>query len=99
MARGGQAGNNNAGKNRIWADAINKVLCQANEGEKHANLRKLAEKIIEKALDGDMVAMKEIGDRVDGKALASIEVSGHMSLSDMTEAALDKRLRELQGDE
>ena len=96
--RGGQAGNTNSVKNRPWAEAINKALCQAQDG-KPAKLRALADKLVDKALEGDMTAMKEMGDRVDGKALASIEVSGHMSLSDMTEAALDKRLRELQGDD
>jgi hypothetical protein len=94
---GGQKGNTNASsKNpRIWADAINKALCQSQEG-KPQKLRALAEKIIEKGLEGDMQAIKEIGDRVDGKALASIEVKGDISLSDMTVEALNVRLQELR---
>lgn len=94
MAGGAPKGNTNGSKNRIWAEAINKVLCQSDEG-KPQKLRALAEKLVDQALDGDMAAMKEIGDRVDGKALASVEVSGRMSLSDLTESALDAKLREL----
>lgn len=36
----------------------------AEDGKK---LRALAEKIIDKALEGDVAALKEIGDRMDGK--------------------------------
>lgn len=45
----------------------------ANDGEK---LRSIAEKLIEKAEGGDVSALREIGDRLDGKAKQQIEVSG-----------------------
>ena len=94
MAGGAPKGNTNATKTRVWAEAIDKVLKQSDDG-KHAKLRKLAEKLVEMALAGDMQAMKEIGDRVDGKSLASIELTGSLQISDMTDAQLDKRLNEL----
>ena len=97
MGVGAPKGNTNNLKSRPWAEAINKALCQAQDG-KPAKLRALAEKLVDKALEGDMTAMKEMGDRVDGKALASVEVSGHVSLSEMTEAAIDARLKELMGE-
>lgn len=56
-------GNKNATKNRPWADAVNRALL-ANDGQK---LRALADKLIDRALEGDVSALKEIGDRVDGK--------------------------------
>jgi len=80
---GGQPGNKNATKNRYWAEAIDKALKQSEEGKPN-KLRRLADKIIEMALDGDMQAIKEIGDRVDGKALASIDVKTEHSLSELT---------------
>jgi hypothetical protein len=92
---GAPKGNTNAVKSRPWADAINKALCQSRDG-KPAKLRALAEKLVDQALEGDMTAMKEMGDRVDGKALASIEVKGDISLSDMTVEALNVRLQELR---
>ena len=61
--RGGQPGNKNATKNKPWSDAINRALL-ANDGQK---LRALADKLIDKALEGDVQALKEIGDRVEGK--------------------------------
>ena len=94
MAGGAPKGNTNATKTRVWAEAIDKVLKQSDDG-KHAELRKLAEKLVEMAIAGDMQAMKEIGDRVDGKSLASIELTGSLQISDMTDAQLDKRLNEL----
>lgn len=36
-------------------------------------LRLIAEKLIDLAVEGDMQAIKEIGDRVDGKAVQAIE--------------------------
>lgn len=65
---GAQPGNKNATKNRPWAEAINRVLL-AEDGKK---LRALAEKLVEKALEGDVSALKEIGDRSDGKPAQAI---------------------------
>lgn len=44
-------------------------------------LRQVARKLIEKALDGDVPAIKEINDRIDGKAHQSVEMSGGLALS------------------
>ena len=70
--RGAPAGNKNATKNRPWADAINRALL-AEDGKK---LRELAERLIERAIEGDIPALKEIGDRVDGKAAQQVQLSG-----------------------
>lgn len=70
--RGGQEGNNNAGKNKPWADAIRRALL-ADDGKA---LRELAERLIARAKEGDVSALKEIGDRTDGKAAQSVTVSG-----------------------
>ena len=94
---GAPKGNKNATKTRIWAEAINKVLIRSDEGKKQ-KLVKLAEKLVDSALDGDMTAIKEIGDRVDGKALASIELTGSLQISDMSDAQIDQRLEELDGE-
>lgn len=69
---GGQPGNKNATKNKVWEETLRRALL-ANDGEK---LRSIAEKLIEKAEGGDVSALREIGDRIDGKAKQQIEVSG-----------------------
>lgn len=65
---GAPIGNKNATKNRPWAEAINRALL-AEDGKK---LRALAERLIDKASEGDVTALKEIGDRMDGKAMQAI---------------------------
>lgn len=69
---GAPVGNTNATKNKPWADMLRRIDAQS-EG---AKLRKIAEKVYELAEAGDIQAIKEIADRVDGKAVASTEISG-----------------------
>lgn len=94
MKSGAQPGNNNAGKDRSWAEAIDKALKQCKDG-KPQKLRALANKIIDMALAGDMAAMREIGDRVDGKALAHVHVTGDVGLRELTDQQLKIRMQEL----
>ena len=72
MAGGAPLGNKNATKNRPWTEAINRALV-AEDGKK---LRAIAEKLIERALDGDVPALKEIGDRLEGKPAQALTVAG-----------------------
>ena len=59
---GGSTGNRHSTKDkREWANAIRRAVARGK------NLNRLADKLIEKALEGDMVAMKEFGDRYEGK--------------------------------
>lgn len=66
---GAPLGNKNASKeNRLWAETIRRALVQG----KAEKLRALAEKLISRAEEGDISALKEIGDRLDGKPVQSI---------------------------
>lgn len=59
---GGQPGNKNATlEKRAWGNALNRSLVQGDR------LRRAADALVDKAIDGDVAALKEIGDRVDGK--------------------------------
>ncbi len=79
---GGQPGNNNASKGREWREAIRYALAKKGrevDGPDPAyrkGLYAVAEKFIEAASAGDAWAMKELGDRVDGKAIQSVELTG-----------------------
>lgn len=69
-------GNNNAGKGKSWAGALRAALAQYENKEakirKGQALRKVAEVVVQKALMGDKDAVKEIGDRLDGKPAQAI---------------------------
>ena len=67
--RGAQLGNKNATHDKPWAAAIRRALL-ANDGQQ---LRAVADKLVEKAAAGDVQAIKEIGDRIDGKPAQTIQ--------------------------
>ena len=83
---GAPLGNKNATKNKPWRDAINWALenHENSQTERAQALRDIATKLIDQALQGDLVAMKELGDRVEGKAAQSVELSGALAATDMT---------------
>lgn len=70
--KGAPLGNKNNTKNRPWSEAIRKALL-AEDGRK---LRAIADKIVELAMDGDMQAIRELGDRIDGKSIQAAVISG-----------------------
>lgn len=57
-------GNKNAAKGKLFYDQLRKALVQ----EDSLRLRKIAEKLVESAEEGEPWAIKEVIDRVDGKA-------------------------------
>lgn len=71
---GAPKGNKNSSRsNRMWADTIRRVLAQDSDPNR---IRRLAEALIAKAEEGDLGALKEIGDRIDGKAAQQVELTG-----------------------
>ena len=69
---------------KLWRDqirlAVNELRDDPENGNKTKALRMLAKKLVSKALDGDMVAMKEIGDRLDGRPNQAVTVEPGESL-------------------
>lgn len=76
MPGGAPIGNKNATKNKPITDAIRRVLL-SNDGEK---LRKLAEAMVDRAIEQSDTAAKEINDRVEGKVSQEIEHSGEVNI-------------------
>ena len=68
---GAPKGNTNAKKNKLFYDRIQKHLIQ----NPH-KLEKIVETLVQEAQNGEPWAVKEIMDRVDGKAVQSTEISG-----------------------
>ena len=85
-------GNRNARKARVWRDALVYVLDNFENSaiKKGQCLRMMANKLVEKALDGEMPAIKEIADRLDGKPhQAFVEVSDNRPIEQLTNAELE----------
>lgn len=78
MKRGGQLGNNNGGKGKPITDALIKALHEEcmSKGTMTKRLVVLAHKLLDKAETGDMTALREVLDRVEGKPQQAIEHSG-----------------------
>lgn len=73
--KGGQPGNNNAGKNKPFAEAIERALLKRSKVDQADALLKVAEQLIMSAESGDLQAIKELADRTDGKAMQSVAVN------------------------
>jgi hypothetical protein len=71
-AHANQGNKNSSKEKRIWGNIIRKLAVQ----EDYKRLHAIAEKLYEKAAEGDLGAVKEIGDRLDGKAIAVQELTG-----------------------
>jgi len=67
-------GNKNFVKNKPWADAIARALARRAEGKENG-LNLVADQLVTAALNGDQWAIKEIGDRTDGKAAQSVAIT------------------------
>lgn len=62
--RSGPPKNVNSSKpNRLWGDTIHRVITQENSKK----LRAAAEALVDRAISGDTSALRELGDRIDGK--------------------------------
>jgi hypothetical protein len=69
---GAPIGNTNSKKGKLFYNELRKALVQQDQ----INLRLIADKLVEKAIEGESWAVKEIIDRVDGKAIQATEISG-----------------------
>jgi len=73
---GAPLGNQNSNKtNRLFGETIKRIVTQS-DGEV---ARKIAEALILKAQDGDISAIREFADRVDGKVVQQIDQNTELS--------------------
>lgn len=68
---GAPIGNDNASKGKPWRDALDRAIKQ-DDGKR---LRGAAEKLLDAADAGEPWAVKELADRLDGKAAQSATIS------------------------
>ena len=64
------------GQDKLIADAIRVSLMRAAEKGKSKRLQLVADKLVDRAIEGDVAAIREIADRIDGRVPQA--VSGHV---------------------
>lgn len=69
--RGAPVGNVNASKSKPWSDVIRRVALRDKK-----RLARIAERLLKKCEEGDLPALKEFGDRFEGKIPQAIEGTG-----------------------
>ncbi len=79
----GQSGNpGGRSKEKPFADALRMEIADA--GEDHKALRRVARKLIENAEGGDIRAIRELADRLDGRPIQAVEAAvEHSGKSDL----------------
>ena len=81
MAKGDGAGppksNTNAAYPGMWRDALRRACAKDRKA-----MDDIAKALIAAAKAGDVSAMKEFGDRMDGKAVAHVQVSGSLKVEE-----------------
>lgn len=71
---------------KVWADAVRRAVNRRMEGVEGQpkKLELIAQRLIDMALDGDAASIREIGDRLDGRATQSVDsninVKGSLTL-------------------
>lgn len=77
MANAAARGRPSGSTEKPWRDALRlAVNAKAADGD-HKQLRLIAEKVVSLALAGDVSAIREIGDRLDGKPRQESDVTVH----------------------
>tara|TARA_R110002167_G_scaffold157005_2_gene351843 strand:- start:391 stop:702 length:312 start_codon:yes stop_codon:yes gene_type:complete len=72
MAGAPKGNQNSTSEKRVWSKIVRKLAVQ----EDYAKLHRVANALYEKAAEGDVSAIKELGDRLDGKAMQENMVTG-----------------------
>ena len=76
-----EKGNQLRANSMRWQTAIDNALNKrsASRKDKLDALDVLAEKLLERADEGDMTALKELGDRIDGKSRQAIDLDANLN--------------------
>lgn len=78
---GAPVGNRYAAKAKVWQMAIERALEKRGRAAQREALDDLAEVLLKKCDEGDIGALKELGDRLDGKSVQGIVAQGSITVS------------------
>lgn len=66
---------------KAWSEAISAALAEVDAKSKKTKLAMVATALVDAAIGGDVSAMREIGDRIEGRAIQAVQVAGNLGLS------------------
>jgi hypothetical protein len=80
---GAPVGNSNAASAHAWKAAIERAIAKRSRLAQKEALDELAEKLLERCDEGDMGALKELGDRLDGRPHQTVaaDLSGEIKFA------------------
>jgi hypothetical protein len=74
---------------RPWTAAIERAVHRTARDGKTRRLDQLADRLVRSGINGDVAAMKEIGDRLEGRPKIEIEARINRTAADFSEDELD----------
>ena len=84
---GAPLNNKNSTKDkRVWGKVVRKLAVQ----EDYKRIHNVAEALFRKAEDGDIAAIKELGDRIDGKAEQTISGDSDQPITIVVKTGIDE---------
>ena len=90
--------------NREWSEALRRAVSELRavaedgKGPKIKALVLLARKVVNRALDGDMTAAKEIGDRLDGRPTQGVELAVETPITKIERVIVDALPQVIEGE-
>ena len=84
-------GNQYAVKGRVWSQAIERALAARSKRDGIVALDVLAEKLLALADEGELGALKELGDRLEGKSVQpqDIQLDAKVKISEVKWTAVE----------
>lgn len=74
---GAPVGNQNAAKAKVWSAAIHRALERRKPADERLRaIDELADRLLDKCAAGDLSALMEFGNRMDGKPAQAVTVAG-----------------------
>ncbi len=73
---GAPVGNQNAAKANIWTSAIQRALAKRSKLDALEAIDGLAEKLLQQCDKGEVGALRELGDRLQGKPAQALTIGG-----------------------
>ena len=79
------------GQDKLWSDAIRIAALESAKKGGPKKLRQAACKLVELAVGGDLAALKEMGDRLDGKPTQAVQVAGKLEITKIETTIVDPK--------